>query len=96
MLPDGYFAANNLLLHEMCDVYLKRLYSSAQTPRSISNAKLTKMMTSTKVFLGFERMETSGGPVERGVPEWVEDAARIPVLVVGRVVLGHAWGRQSL
>ena len=80
----------------MCDVYLKRLYSSAQTPRSISNAKLTKMMTSTKVFLGSERMETSGGPVERGVPEWVEDAARNPVLVVGRVVPGHAWGRQSL
>lgn len=93
MLPDGYFAANNLLLHAVCDVYLKHLYSSAQTPRSISNAKLTKMMTSTKVFLGSERMETSGGPVERGVTEWVEDAARIPVLVVGKVVLGLSWGR---
>lgn len=77
----------------MCDVYLKHLYSSAQTPRSISNTKLTKMMTSTKVFLGSEGMETSGGPVERGVLEGVEDAARNPVLVVGKVVLGLSWGR---
>lgn len=57
------------------------------------------------MFLGSEGMETSGGPVgggvlvygrvamTGGVPEGVENAPRISVPVVRRVVLGLAWGR---
>lgn len=51
------------------------------------------MMNSTEVFLGSEGVGTSGRSEEGGVPEWVEDAARIPVVVVRRVVFGLAWGR---
>lgn len=54
------------------------------------------MMNSTEVFLGSEGVRTSGGSEERGVSEWVEDAARIPVVIVRRVVSGIAWERQSL
>lgn len=54
------------------------------------------MKNSTEVFLGSEGVGTSGGSEEGGVPEGVEDAALIPVVVVRRVVFGHAWGKQSL
>lgn len=50
-------------------------------------------MTSTEVFLGSGGIGAFGGPVEEGVHERVEDAARIPVLVVRWVVLGLAFGR---
>lgn len=89
----------------MCCDYLSRLYSSTAAPRIISNAEQTRMVSRTEVFLGSEGMETSGGPVgggvlvygrvamTGGVPEGVEDAPRISVPVVRRVVLGLAWGR---
>lgn len=51
------------------------------------------MMNSTEVFLGSEGVGTSGRSEEGGVPEGVEDAVLIPVVVVRRVVFGLAWGR---